>query len=470
MIRKLAICPFIFFLFALSVSAHAKTLYVDATTGDDSVTYEDNSSNRPWKTIGRAAWGSANRGTPNPTQAAKAGDTVIVRSGTYSTTGTGIRYDPAYNPVNSGTSTAPIAFQAEGTVILTQTGQGPLIGANGNNRPTNYITWTGFTIYEINALATSDTGPVVLWSTTGSKIDSCTIDGWDNGRLGDNHNGIRIENTTNIILSNNKISNVLNFGRKHMNGAGIMAYYSTGALIENNEIHNCGSGVFIKGGDNSDFTVRYNHVYNNGHGILIQYTNPTGDHRIYQNLVCENDYGIHVRLRSHNVKVVNNTLVNNTSGICIANWQEPISNISIENNILSQGSSELISGGEFNFLDQLSIDRNNYHGSLRWSVRGTSYTSLDAWRAALGGCPGNRRDCNSIVSDPLFVNGRAGDFRLQPASPARSLGRDILNLTGRGTSATIPAGAYIIGTEVIGIVSNEAPSAPASPKNLRLLE
>ena len=60
-------------------------------------------------------------------------------------------------------------------------------------------------------------------------------------------------------------------------------------------------------------------------------------------------------------------------------------------------------------------------------------------------------DSNSLDGvDPRFVDAVNGDFRLQPESPARTLARDVLNLTGQGTDAVIPAGAYISGEEVIG--------------------
>ncbi|MCU0736716.1 MAG: hypothetical protein MUF20_14595, partial [Methylotetracoccus sp.] len=131
--------------------ADAKVLYVDRNSGNDATTYEANSATSPWRTIGRAAWGSTTRSSPNASQAARAGDTVIIRAGTYSTAGSGLRYDPAYNPANSGTAAQPIVFQAEGTVTLTlSSSRGPVIGSNERN----YITWKGFTINEANAPST----------------------------------------------------------------------------------------------------------------------------------------------------------------------------------------------------------------------------------------------------------------------------------------------------------------------------
>ncbi|ACL73433.1 hypothetical protein Tgr7_2354 [Thioalkalivibrio sulfidiphilus HL-EbGr7] len=453
-------------LLLLSTPALSKTLYVDGTRGNDNVSYQDNSAEMPWRTIGRAAWGSTNRSSPNPSEAARAGDTVIIRAGTYSTTGTGVRYDPAYNPANSGTASNPIVFQAEGTVILTQTGRGPLIGANGNYGARDYISWKGFTINEIDALSTSDTGPVVLWSTTGSTIEDCVINGYDNGVNGDNHNGIRLENTTNVVLRNNRIFNVLNFGNVHHNGAGIMAYFSRGALIENNEIYDSGAGIFVKGGDNRDFTIRNNLLRNNGKGILTMYTHPDGEHRIHQNIAINNGSGISIELNSKNVSVVNNTLVGNGNGLRIGWCGDTMSNVRFRNNIIAHSQTEGFSAGECGSTNPFNIDHNIYHNNPRgWSIAGTRYTSIEAWRAALGG-----KELSSFTSDPRFQDISTLNYRLQSSSPAFGAGIDVLDLNNNSiTSDAITIGAYITGTESIGLLSGTAPaSAPSAPQSLTL--
>jgi hypothetical protein len=64
----------------------------------------------------------------------------------------------------------------------------------------------------------------------------------------------------------------------------------------------------------------------------------------------------------------------------------------------------------------------------------------------------------------LFVNAAQQDFRLQATSPARSLGIDVFDLNGNGsTSDTVPAGAYVRGNEIIGRITQAvpAPNAPA---------
>src|SRR3972149_2223784 len=84
-----------------------KALYVNGSTGNDAVTYANNSASTPWRTIGRAAWGSTTRSSPNSNEAAKAGDTVFIAAGTYTSelnAGTShTRYIVLYNPENSGT-------------------------------------------------------------------------------------------------------------------------------------------------------------------------------------------------------------------------------------------------------------------------------------------------------------------------------------------------------------------------------
>ena len=439
--------------FAISLfmleAASAKTLYVDSSAGNDAITYEQNSSSSPWASIGRAAWGSTSRSNPNANQAARSGDTVIVRSGTYSTAGTGERFAPAYNPVNSGTATAPIVFEAEGRVRLNLSSQvGPLIGAASRN----YIVWRGFYINEATAPSTSDTGPVVLFSTQGSVIENCEIDGAGtaNNRM-DNHNGIRLESATNVIVRNNKIYNVTTgLGATHHNGGAIMSYFSTGALIENNEIYDSGSGIFVKGGDNRDFTIRYNLVRNNGKGIVTMYTSTAGQHNIYQNISRNNFTGVSIELNSHNINVVNNVLADNQNGLAFGSHAETISNIRIINNIVAN-ATEGVSGGEAGSVTPFNLDYNIYYNvSSGWSINFNLYRTFSAWQSALGGTT-NGDEYHSLVTNPSFTSISNGDYRLNSGSPAINRGLDVLDLNrNSSTSDPITIGAYITGEETIG--------------------
>jgi len=257
----------LFTLLLLACPLLAKSLYVNGSTGNDETTYANNDADNPWATIGRAAWGSTNRASPVSAQAAQAGDTVFVAAGVYTTTGTGERWGVAYQPVNSGSSGNLIVFYAQGMVDLRySSGSGPVIGSSS----AAYIEWNGFFIDEQHAVSTSDTGPIIIGSTSANyvRIIGCTIDGNGDPGYGDNHNGIRIESTSNAYVANNKIYSVRTSGVNGNNGAGIMFYGSSNAVVEHNEIYDCGSGIFVKGPNwenddpNSDITIRYNLIYN----------------------------------------------------------------------------------------------------------------------------------------------------------------------------------------------------------------
>lgn len=477
MIKKILPLTFLFVLIPLL--ADGKSLYVNNSGSpacSDSTTYANNSESNPWCTIGRAAWGSTSRTNPNSSQAAQAGDTIYVTAGTYTTNQpTGDRKSAAYNPVNTGTNGAPIVFEAAGTVYLRQTGgRGPVIGACSqpdcaSGYPSNYITWRGFTIDEQYAEYTPDTANAVLWSTTGSTIENCTFLGvgqptFPGGSY--NHSAIRIENATNALIRNNRITNYKSHGAGEWNGngAGIMVYYGSGLVIENNEIDTCGSGLYIKGGDHTNTTIRKNLIYGNGTGILFQYSGASGINKIYQNIIYSTgmppgSWGIYVREKANNVLIVNNTVVGCTGGgIGYGNYNPQPSGVIHKNNIVFQTSGSSWNGFGITSLTPVATDRNLYFPTNRFTVM-NDYASLTSWRSALGGCPGSDNECNSLVSDPLFVNISQNNYRLQSGSPALTLGRTITEIHG-SSGQTIPVGAYITGEDIIGRTAGSSPPGP----------
>lgn len=471
--RKITLLVSVVFVFLSFSPAFGKNLYVDISVGNDSVTYDQNSESNPWATIGRAAWGSPLRSSANQNQAARAGDIVIVKPGTYSAVGTSERFDPVYNPVNSGLSGNPIVFQSEGNVRLNlSSGAGPIIGANNRD----YIVWKGFYVNELTAPSVSDTGSVVLFSTRGSVIENCVIDGAGTagGRL-DNHTGIRLERATNVTVRNNHIYNVLfGNGSYHHNGSGVMSYYSESVLIEKNTIHNCGSGIFVKGGDNRDFTIRYNWVRNSGKGIVFMYTSSSGQHNVYQN-VCQNnnDAGVSINLYSRNINVVNNTLVDNQNGVVFGAHAESMENINIWNNIV-YGASEGVSGGEASMATPFVLDYNLYYNiSGGWSIAFSRYTTIETWRNALGGS-NSGDEYQSIINNPGFDNYANNNFRLRNDSPAVNAGMDFLDLNRNGrVDDMITVGAYITNNEQIGFIEGGDDSTMTdinSPSGLRVVE
>ena len=266
------------FVLAAGAPAMAKDLYVDASTGSDSVSYAQNDVNNPWATVGRAVWGSSNRNSPSSSEAAQAGDTVLVNAGTYNTDAvTNSRYTPIYNPVNSGRSGAPITIRAVGTVHLqsnNSSGTQPIVGTLDRE----YIIWDGFTVDERSVPTRADTGPVVIWNSSNILMENMHVLGvirnW-----GDNHNGIRIENSNNIVVRNCRVEG---FNESH--GGNITTYNVSHLLLEHNDLSDADDGIFIKGNNPGPVTIRYNYVHNTKNAIMFGIIGTSGEMSyVYQN-------------------------------------------------------------------------------------------------------------------------------------------------------------------------------------------
>lgn len=453
---------FVLTLTVLGSFADAKTLYVDSANGNDSVSYAANSQATPWRSLGRATWGSANRATSTPAEAARAGDLVLVSGGPHVAPGTDIRYQPAFNPVNSGTASAPIVFRAVGRVELRTDGViSPVIGALG----ADYIHWNGFVIDERYAPPRRDTGPIVIWGSTGTVIDGTEVIGVEQ-TYGDNHNGVRVEDSADTIIRNTKISGIRVTNTSTHNGAGIMIYQSQGLLIEHNEFINCGVGIFPKGHDYYDVTIRYNRITGSTKGIRTTDSHPTlGRNRIYQNIVentTDGGPGIQIAEDSNNWTVTNNTIVNADSGVYIR-ASTTITNFQLGNNLVVDSANAV------NAIEWMAAmpgsGRNLYFRAQGWALAGNTHASLTSWQAAAPS------ESASIVADPMFVDTAGGNYRLRTGSPARTLGRDLLDLNGSGSNGdAIPVGAYLTGNEVIGRTteSTQTPPTPQPPSDVTL--
>lgn len=473
-------------LAVLCSPAYAKTLYVDGASGSDAVSYSENSPEAPWQTIGRAAWGSTNRDAPDTAQAAQAGDIVIVREGVYSTSGTGSRWGVAYQTANSGRSGAPIVFQADGVVILTLTSsRGPVIGASGFDGPRrDYITWRGFTVFEANAPSTPDTGVAVLAGTIGSTIEDCVLDGNGDPGFGTNHPGVRIEWAENVSVRNCLIYNFRTSGVNGHNGAGIQIYNSGNVVLEHNEIHSSGSGIFLKapGADSNAplarFTIRNNYIYNVwGSGIAVHRSpnTPQEPVLVYQNIVRDSGFCMTIwafdrgSTDPRNTKIINNTVYNCNVGIWVSYDLTDNAGHLVQNNIIQNSREYAVNfaGAVDNLsLSRINFKHNLYYNNSRFAIVHTSNHSHPSWRSTFGQ---DSEQPASFESNPLFVDATNGDFRLQTASPALGAGIDYLDLNRNGsTSDPITLGAYISGTEVIGRTSGIPVAPPAAPQDINV--
>jgi len=391
---------------------------------------------------------------------------------------------------------APIRFQAEGTVVLTYSaGAGPMIGANERD----YIEWSGFTISETTAPTRSDTGPVIFFNVTGGSIESSVLTGNPNwtARVGDNYSGVRLEDTRGVRIANNRIRDYggVSLDRNHN---GIETYRAFPLLIENNEITNCGAGIYLKavapdGSGIDNVTVRYNVFVNSRWGLHVLQQPMTQSRPLlaYQNLfINQREAAFWINMFDNGVqnarwvRFFNNTMVSSvTSGLVsgMATYNSSAypagSNFLMWNNIVVGGTHSVRQDtsdvGLSNAKDRHDFEHNLYFGfSTAFGDLGGNNVALSTWQGTY------RQDTAAgagLVADPQFANSAGGDYRLRSTSPARTIGRAIYGIGG-GNGAVIPAGAYITGSETIGPTNSYVPpppvvgtTPPTAPANLRII-
>lgn len=457
--RLLAFCLLATMLISV---ADAKTLYVDGATGNDATTYEANSATSPWRTIGRAAWGSTSYTSPNAAQAAKPGDLVLIAEGIYWETGDprGGRFTVSLNPANNGTAANPITFRGVGDVFvrMQQGFRGGMIGCAGRS----HIIWDNFQIDDYYGGSTADTGPVVFsGNARHCQLINSTVKGHPGSyyhgypTFGGNYRGISIEPADFIVIRNNVIHDF----RGGQNEAGIMLYDSNDNLIENNLFYNNGIAVFVKG-LHPGFTqarnvIRRNVVRNNNGGIRgLDFH----DGLVYQNLIYNNSgVGLWIGFGTASRSVwANNTLHNNGHPI-VAQGTELVG-IRVLGNIVASSPSAYYNWTVDSPSQQdVFYDRNVFYDNQRhWHSESGRTIAFNEWQTTF------RMDVNGVLSNPMFVNPDAGDFRLQSGSPVQSIAIDVLDLNRNGsTTDLIPAGAYVTGEELIGPQIGAIPSPPS---------
>jgi len=470
-------------------AASAKDLFV-TPTGNDAVSYASNSATTPWRSLGRATWGSTSISAPNAAEAAKAGDVVSVAAGTYATTSvTNTRYTPIYNPVNSGTATAPITIRAVGNVYLTSSAGGqPIIGTL--NKP--YIVWDGFILNEANITTTSDTGPLVVWGESSHHVTIQnmhiigTVLNW-----GDNHNGIRLEYASDVLIRNNVIEGFADTVNAS-NATCLTTYDSYNIVIEHNECKNSNVGFFIKGRHGTkpqqNVVMRYNYVHNNSliglYFGMIGENNPDGSpavmSNIYQNLITDVGMaglyyvGLTTDAAPARVIAANNTIVragalsDREAGGILIHAGYTFKQLSFRNNLITNSATGVAAWDTtFNASPgESTFSNNNYYanGTGTGAAR-IAYTELNlaSWQATYG-----KDTVGTTTLNPGYVS--ATDYRLTSTSPIKNTGLDVLDLNGNGsTSDSIAVGAYVTGNEVMGPTTETTVAAPNPPANLQVV-
>jgi len=360
---------------------------------------------------------------------ATAGQTVQVAAGTYS---------EAVSLPRSGTSTAPISFQAAPGVTVTG-------GVNGFKVSSKaYVVIRGFTVTK-----TSGVGILVSNST------HVMLAGNDVSVAGQRVSGLIAKG---ISLSGTTAS-LVQLNKSHDNSdAGIgVTSTSTGNVITGNESYGnargytrAAAGIDLRNSPNN--TISANRLHDNEDSGLNIWSASTGTLAV-NNVIWKNgDHGIDVHSNNDASVVANTVYKNYDSGIeMTGSLRTYLANdISADNGINSARTSGQLRAdatsapstvADFDLL-YLSVPTGSKTVFLDWA--GTKYTTLAAFTAATG------LETHGIQANPAFVNAAAYDLHLTAGSPAVDSGNNAAtgepstdaDGVARPVGATVDRGAY----------------------------
>lgn len=415
----------------------AGAVYV-ATTGNDST--GDGSIGSPWRTPEFGA-----------KQLTSAGDALVIKAGTYVLDAANLpaghtttaRYIALVSPPDniSGTALNPIIIKAAiGETVLLDGGASPSWPTVGTNLG-DYITIDGV----------NSRGSAILWGVTGCIIKNCDLYGGidtpvSNG--GDNFGCVvRTENAVDCSIINNKLHDNQT-GITQANSPLLIEYDTTNLVVEFNEVYNSvGIGLRFKD-DPETIIVRNNFIHDNVWSGVQGSNQDLGNNiAIYNNVFLNNNtanngsYGaISGLVDLDGWEIYNNTFYGN--GVCdVRMLYDAATDYNIWNNVHNQAGDYYLSGfsssGSLISTVLTYSDYNNFFGGGSWQSQSTVYANLSAFNTALS------YDGNSVTTDPSFIN--AGG-----TTPA-DYKRTSYTANGRGGAYEAVMGAYVDGTEQIGV-------------------
>jgi hypothetical protein len=310
---------------------------------------------------------------------------------------------------------------------------GPILGVMDRH----FVVWDGMTIEERDSYA-PDTGPVVWWGSNDGAFIGNDIVG-QTTLLQDNHNGLRVNNTSRLLVRNNRIHGVqpIDLGENNpQNHAAIMIYESTDCVFEHNELYDSFTGFYPKG-EFGPHAFRNNVLHDLAKGVRISYHT---DVDIEQNLFYDCDLAFQPAEEIGDVRIHNNVFFRSQIGI--GNWF-PIEGITVFNNLFYGVAAP------FGFDDQMGAvvsDHNVYFEIDDFSVGGRPVGGLAGWQA-MG------LDAASSAADPGVVDAEALDFHPTDGSILPTAGIDWADRDDDGdTEETIAVGIYVVGDERVGPV------------------
>ncbi len=359
------------------------TLYVDGSNPNCSNS-GPGSATQPFCTIGKAA------------STAVAGQTVIVKAGVYSENVT---------VANSGTSTAPITFTRAPNENVTVSGASH--GFTISNR--SWITVQGFTV-----TGTTGDGFYVTNNSSHITLTGNHVSFAGQPSSGQNAKGIRLQNVTNSLVSDNVVDHNTDFG--------IYLDQTTGTTILRNEtsynarvFQRAAAGIDVHTSNNNTFDGNVSH-HNEDSGI--EFRTGSSNNLVVNNVTYLNgDHGIDLSDTPGQRVVSNSVYKNVTAGINVEGTSTGVTlanNISVDNGINSPRSHSNIRV-ETTAMPGLSLDYDQVflHTPDTMIIWGSqSYSSLAAFVAATG------REPHGIEEDPQFESPDAGDLHLTAGSAA----------------------------------------------------
>jgi uncharacterized repeat protein (TIGR01451 family) len=394
------------------------TYYVAPTGDDDNLGTEIS----PWKTIQHAA------------DTMVAGDTVLIRAGTY---------EEQVIPSNSGSAGHYITYAAY---------------------PGETVTIDGIGI----SLPSYETGLFVVEDTSYIKVSGLRI---INAGPNDNNAGIYVDNAHYVIIENNYTYNTVS--------SGIGVWDGTNIIIDGNEVQlACNDGeqenITVSGTDR--FEIKNNHIHeggpgtNGGEGITIKggatngkiyqnhghdipertclYVDGWGDAKatsnleIYQNTFHHCAAGITLSSEDgslvRDIKIYNNIIYDNQSnGLEIGYWGEdwvtvrPVESITFINNTVYGNGFGTWGGGFFNEnpdVVDIVVRNNIFSQNSLFQIANETMVALTVDHNLIDGYRDYEyeiRGDDYVEGDPMFEDPAGADFHLQSSSLAIDSGSSV---------------------------------------------